>query len=289
MNSMENDRQENLQAVGRLWDKYEFPPALNPRRAHYGHLFFTSLERFYLGQLDALPQLRWSTALDIGCGFGRNLVHLGNVGAVQHGIGIDVSKGAIDGATRMTSRFLESDASLVFRCESLSEFVAQWEGVFGLVMATQALGYFRPPGDALDLVRRLTEVGSLLVISDAQRRPASIATSLAHAFQKLGLSPTNTTTAADETPMLHHPFAVEEAARQNGFQLIHAAYSRHWIPYLIEDAQHWLWSSEYANRFARVNASALYGMLAAIRGFEDALLVRRSDGDIYWHTYVRVE
>lgn len=168
---------------------------------------YTPLERFYWSLLDPLGPFQ--SALDVGCGNGQKLVALASEARIASGTGIDISRGALEGATRLKEQF--GTARLTFERMPLEDYEA--ESRHDLVLALQVVNYLRDPGELFERAREWILPGGVLLVSDA-RRPAPLANRLRRRWRRIrGLE------QVDDGLTYHDPEVVLASACAAGFVL----------------------------------------------------------------------
>jgi SAM-dependent methyltransferase len=256
-----------------LWDHYAHPPALEADRIASGRPFFTPLERFYRRGMRGMDGQR--RVLDVGCGYGRNLLHLTG-GATELALGLDISAGAIEGAIRYRERFGAGRRTSFVR----GELASLRQGDFDLVLATQVINYFDDPKGFFGELAGHVHAGSTVVVSDATRNPRSLSTSakehplVRRLLRRGALSP------SDDPVSFHSLEAVIAGAELAHFRFQRVEWAGHAAQRVLGDELHRLWLRRYRRRSSLVAARWLYVLLSGVVTAEDRWR-RASIGSFY--------
>lgn len=271
-------RDADLDAVAAQWDHGRAPAVLDRTRLSWRRPYFSIFESPLRRRLDLLAPT--DAALDVGCGPGRDLVHLVASGRAARGVGIDPSTGAIAGARRVASSRSIPEETIELRAGTIDDVAP--EPVFGLAICISVMNY------VVDLEAMLASIAirlrpdATLLVCDHQRAPGATLARLRSLRRRWRgeHAPTFLT--------VHHHTEVIDAARAVGFRLERLDFAGFTANRLLNDVLWQLWRRRWPHPATRVLVRAAYRVAAAVVDVEDRAR-RTSPTGRYYYAVLRRE
>lgn len=258
------------------WDKYEHPACLNPRRIAFGHLYFTTLEHYEVSWLVLLPASE--SAFEFGCGFGLHLCHLVGSGKVRRGVGIDISDGALKGAAKL-AKALGVDHSCEFRRMDYVDLAPKES--YQIVLSIQFINYVKDVDSFFELLDRMTDPTSTILIHDAQRQTFGVSSFLGKSkFIRRLLR--KSALPSLENPLIYHKSeTIKEKANAHGFSIISEFYVMPFflVPFL--EILYHLSIIEFSNKKLLLIAKGTYSALNSLVKVLSKILSNRKNSVWY--------
>ena len=221
-------------------------------------------------RLDRLPPV--GTALDLGCGWGRDLVYLATRERVERGLGVDLSPGAIEGATALATA--HSVHALDFRRCAIEQLGLG--ATFDLVLSISSLNYIDDLDALFDQLRTRCRTGSQVLI--AEQRCTHSVSSGGRGFLRRAL---RRPSGGVELLVPRDASEVIDAALRHSFSVVWMDHAGFALNRVLGRVLFRLWKRRWRSTTLRRLAVFAYTAGAAAVRLEDRAR-RRSARGVYW-------
>ena len=269
-----NDGARRARDVAAQWDKAARPAVLDPRRIAHGRSYFHLYERALADRIAALPH--GHRAIDLGCGSGRDLVHLAATSVIDGGLGIDVSPGSVEGACSLRASCDVPASQVEFAVGTFDSRNAT--GDHDLILSVASVNYAHDLRRFFDVLVGLAAPGAAVLVTDHQHPPLAAVDAVRGVARRLARRGPRPPSHL----VFHDARSVLAAAEQAGFVVEHVDYAGFATNWLLADGLYELWRHPFRRAWTRWAARATYDALASIVSWEDRRRRESSNGRYYF-------